>query len=185
MVLNDMPLPRERVQGNTHAAPHIVSYHGRAMASVPGSPGQLAKVLTLVSFDKWEDTVIHKGKEHIQWTSVDEQIRKVELTMAMQEGSVPAKLLALYTIPKEGLSDTARAAMALIDENACVQSYHMVLEELTEQQTKEVQKVMKCEGVDMVTLEGLDVYRQLAVAQEVQRVAKGGDAKVVGDRQLV
>ena len=40
------------------------------MSSVPGSLGQLAKVLTLVSLAKWGGTTRHKGKGPIQWSSV-------------------------------------------------------------------------------------------------------------------
>ena len=76
------------------------------MASVPGSPGQLAKVLTVNSFVQWGDTEVRQGKGLILWKSVDDEERWVDLAIAMHEGSVPAKLLALYTIPKEGLTDT-------------------------------------------------------------------------------
>ena len=72
---------------------------------------QLAKVLTMVSFAKWGNTTIQKGKELIPWSSVDEEERKVGLAIAMQEASVPAKLLALYTIPNEGLTDGMRETM--------------------------------------------------------------------------
>ena len=46
-------------------APVLLSLH--TMVSVPGSPGQLAKVLTSNTFAKWGDTTIHQGKELIHW----------------------------------------------------------------------------------------------------------------------
>ena len=98
---------------------------------------------------------MRQGKELIQWKSVDDEERWVDLAIAMHEGAVPAKLMALYTIPKEGLTDTARAAMALRDEQVCVQSYHAALEAITEEQITELQRTMKCVGADMQTLEGL------------------------------
>ena len=119
---------QETTRGTTQ--PHtLVQIH---MASVPGSPGQLAKVLTLNTFVQWGDIEVRQGKELIQWKSVDDEERWVDLAIAMHEGAVPAKLMALYTIPKEGLTDIARAAMALRDEQVCVQSYHAALEAITE-----------------------------------------------------
>ena len=127
---------------------------------------------------------MRQGKELIQWKSVDDEERWVDLAIAMHEGAVPAKLMALYTIPKEGLTDTARAAMALRDEQVCVQSYHAALEAITEEQITELQRTMKCVGADMQTLEGLGDHHQLAVAQEVQRMAKGEGSKVIGNKHL-
>ena len=69
------------------------------------SSRQLAKVLTLVSFAKWADNTMHTGKERHSWSSIDEEKHKVEMAIAVQEASVPAKLLALYTMPRDGLTD--------------------------------------------------------------------------------
>ena len=154
------------------------------MASVPGSPGQLAKVLTLNTFIQWGDTEVRQEKELNQWKSVDDEERWVDLAIALHEGAVPAKLLALYTIPKEGLTDTTSAAMALRDEQVCVQSYHVALEAITEEQVTELQRTMKSVGANMQKLEGLGDHHQLAVAQEVQRIPKGEGSKVIGNKHL-
>ena len=53
---------------------------------------------------------------------------------AMQEGMVLAKLLALYTIAKDGLLDNVRAAIALQEEGVCVHSYTTALKDLSEGQ---------------------------------------------------
>ena len=105
---------------------------------VPGSLGQIAKVLTLVAFAKWETLQKHNGKEFIQWSPVDDKEHKVELAFANEEESVPAKLLTLYPMPKDALFDTMRAAMTLHEDGVCVQSYEITLEELIERQIKEL-----------------------------------------------
>ena len=103
----------------------------------------------------------------------------------MQEASVPTRLLALYTIPKDGLTDEVRAEVALRDDKRCVQSYATALESLTKEQVTERQRTMQCVGTSMQTLEGLDDYHQLAVAQEVQKQAKGEGAEVIGNKPLL
>ena len=100
---------------------------------------------------------MRQGKELIQWKSVDDEERWVDLAIAMHDGSVPATLLALYTIPREGLTDRARAAIALRDEQVCVQSYHTALETIADEQLTEIRRTMKCVGANMQTLEDLEV----------------------------
>ena len=43
---------------------------------------------------------------------------------------------------------------------------------------------MQCVGTNMQTLEGSGDYHQLAVAQEVQKQAKGDGAEVIGNKPL-
>ena len=105
----------------------------------PCRPGvTIAKVLTLTSFARRGETEVRQGKELVFWKSVDREDRQVDIAVVMQQGSVSAKVLALYAIPCDGLKDTVRvavallAAMALPDEHVCVQPYQMVPVELTD-----------------------------------------------------
>ena len=125
------------------------------------------------------------GKEIVHWHTVDDEVHKVELRVAMQDATVPARLLAMHAIPESWRDDDTRAALALKDEALCVQPYKAALAELSEEQITEVQRAMKCVGVDMQTLEGLEDYHQLATAQEIQKVAKGDGAKVIGGKPML
>ena len=98
---------------------------------------------------------------------------------------MPARLLALYTIPKDGLTNEVRTALALCDDKHCVQSYATSLESLTEEQVTGLQRTMQCVGTNMQTLEGLDDYHQLPVAQEVQKQEKGEGAEVIGNGSVL
>ena len=125
------------------------------------------------------------GKEIVHWHTLDDDVRKVELRVAMQDTTVPARLLAMHAIPEGGLDDDTRAALALKDEALCVQPYKAVVAELSEEHITAVQRPMKCVRVDMQTLEGLEDYHQLATTQEIQKVANGEGAKVIGGKPML
>ena len=125
------------------------------------------------------------GKEIVHWHTVDDEVRKVEPRVAMQDVTVPARLLAMHAIPKSGLDDDTRAALALKNEALCVQPYKAALADLSEERITELQRAMKCVGVDMQTPELLEDCHQLATAQEIQKVAKGDGAKVIGGKPVL
>ena len=142
------------------------------MVSVPGSPRQLVEVLTLHTFTKWGGAEVHDKC-------------KVDVKVAMQEGTVRTTLLAMHSILDDGLDDATRTAIAVRDKTPCVQPYMAALSKVNEKKIMEIKRAMQCMGVDMKTPEGPEDFHQLAVAQEVEKEAKGKGAQVVGGKPLL